>query len=68
MVPVRSRVIVAIGYNAVAHELWVHFRSRYIYVYAGVPDAVFDAFLEAPSKGRFYNRRIRRHYLSARLR
>jgi len=35
-----------------------------VYVFWGVPAAVHDAFLTAPSKGRFFNQRIRGRYAS----
>lgn len=66
LVPVVSDSIRAIGYGDSAGRLTVVFRSGYVYVFWGVPAAVHDAFLKAPSKGRFFNQRIRSRYASAR--
>jgi len=46
--------------NRLAHEvLRLEFRSRAIYDYYGVPAAVDEALLGAPSKGSYFNRVIR---------
>ena len=67
MVPVRSRVLVAVGYSPLAHELRVQFRGWRIYAYQGVPERIYEELLAAPSKGRYYNRVIRGHYVAVRL-
>ncbi|MCC7206843.1 MAG: KTSC domain-containing protein [Anaerolineae bacterium] len=54
--PVESTVIEAIGYSRV---LEIHFESGRIYQYYDVPDDIFDAMLNAPSKGKFFNQNIR---------
>lgn len=61
-----SRSVRAIGYDARGGRLTVVFRNGYRYVFFGVPAAVFEAFLAAPSKGRFFNWRVRGRYQSAR--
>ena len=67
MIPVRSRVIVAIGYNPLSQELHIQFRQWRVYVYLGVPENVYTALMTAPSKGRYYNRVIRGRYRAVRV-
>ncbi len=59
MIYVDSSNVEAIGYDADAQELHVQFISGGTYVYFGVPSAIFDAFMLAPSKGSFLNREIK---------
>jgi KTSC domain len=66
MPEVVSRVIRRIAYDKARGELTVIFRETGTYVYAGVPPAVYDAFLAAPSKGAFFNESIRDQYRIAR--
>jgi KTSC domain len=54
--PVESTVIEAIGYSRV---LEIRFESGQVYQYYDVPDDIFDAMLDAPSKGKFFNQNIR---------
>lgn len=54
--PVESTVIEAIGYSRV---LEIRFESGQVYQYYDVPDDIFDAMLNAPSKGKFFNQNIR---------
>jgi lysyl-tRNA synthetase class 2 len=62
MVFVLSTAIEAIGYDGARGELWIRFRETGTYVYPGVPRGVFDAFLEADSKGVFFNEAVRSRY------
>jgi hypothetical protein len=57
-----STVIRNYLYDAATGELWVTFVTGRRYVYAAVPQAVFDAFKAAPSRGRFFNLEIRDRY------
>lgn len=59
---VASSSIAAIGYNAEERALWVQFVSGRTYRYDDVPQATYEAFLRADSKGRFFNREIRDTY------
>jgi KTSC domain-containing protein len=45
-----------------SEELTVVFRSGRVYVYRQVSEEVFLALKAAPSKGAFFNRRIRDRY------
>lgn len=62
MIPVVSSNIVAIGYSDVCKVLQVDFVNRTRYRYFDVPPQVFQAFLDAPSKGRFLNNIIKSEY------
>ena len=62
---VESSNIEAIGYDDDGQELHVHFLSGGQYVYHNVPREIFDAFLQAPSKGSFLNREIKNVYMFA---
>jgi len=60
--PVSSRSIAAIGYDDDAEVLEVEFVSGSVYRYRGVSQDVFEDFRQAPSKGGFFNQRIRDAY------
>lgn len=51
-----------VGYEPASKVLQVIFRDRSSYHYFGVPEAVFESFREAPSKGAYFNRAIRGAY------
>jgi KTSC domain len=48
-----SSVIRSYLYDPTKSELWITFVSGRRYIYAGVPQPVFDAFKAAPSRGIF---------------
>ncbi|HOE01214.1 MAG TPA: KTSC domain-containing protein [Kiritimatiellia bacterium] len=63
MQAVESSLIAKVGYSADAKELVVQMHnSSDIYVYKGVPQAVYDDFLAADSKGAFYVKNIKGQY------
>jgi hypothetical protein len=64
---VDSTAIQAIDYDAERAKLLVRFVSGEQYVYVGVPGEVHRSFLEADSKGRFFQAKIRDHYPFNRL-
>jgi hypothetical protein len=57
-----STVIRNYLYDPAKSELWITFVTGRKYVYAAVPQDVFDAFKSAFSRGTFFNREIRDHY------
>lgn len=59
---VESSVISFVHYDEAAAELHVLFTTGKAYVYFGVPSRVYDALLEAPSIGSFFNAQIRNAY------
>jgi hypothetical protein len=57
-----SSVIAGLDYNPTTHMLEVEFRTGRVYHYFGVPKAEYEALLNAPSLGRYFNREIRNRY------
>ncbi|MGD0741866.1 MAG: KTSC domain-containing protein [Acidimicrobiales bacterium] len=62
----RSQTFVGYGYVKRGGHLTLTFRKgdQDTCRYHGVPLAVYEAFLRAPSKGSFYNKRIKDKYLA----
>ena len=56
---VESTTLRAFAYDDGREILQLEFLSRAIYHYYGVPAAVHEALLGAPSKGSYFNRVIR---------
>lgn len=67
MPAVESAAISAIEHDAASGRLAIQFVSGEVYAYDGVPRAVYAAMLEAPSKGSFFQERIRDLYPFVRL-
>lgn len=59
MPAVESSVIRHVAYDAAERFLEVTFTSGRRYVYGDVPAAIYRAFLEAESKGTYFNAEIR---------
>jgi lysyl-tRNA synthetase class 2 len=64
---VDSAAISEIDYDAARTKLLVRFMSGERYVYVGVPGEVHRSFVEADSKGRFFQQQIRDRYPYNRL-
>ena len=64
---VDSTAIREIDYDADRDKLLVRFVSGEAYVYVGVPAEVGRSFVEADSKGRFFQSQIRDRYPFNRL-
>lgn len=56
---VESTTLRAVAYDGGRGVLQLEFCTRTIYHYYGVPAAVYEALLCAPSKGNYFNRQIR---------
>ena len=56
---VESTSLATVGYDENLRRLQLEFCSRAVYLYFGVPAAVHQALLDAPSKGRYFNQSIR---------
>jgi hypothetical protein len=63
----RSSSIAAAGYDRDCRTLRVRYIGGGTYDYREVAASVFDALLEAPSKGQFVNWQIKPHYRYTRL-
>lgn len=60
MTPVSSSNVARIGFeNGV---LRVQFHNGYVYEYYNVPESVYKAFLNAPSKGQFVHYNLKGFY------
>ena len=64
---VDSTAISEIDYDAERAKLLVRFTSGERYVYVGVPGEVHRSFVDADSKGRFFQSQIRGRYPFNRL-
>ncbi|MEG6509263.1 KTSC domain-containing protein [Methyloligella sp. 2.7D] len=61
-----SDVIRAFFYDVADRSLTVRFQSGGLYVYDEVPEEVYRALAEAPSRGTYFKEHIRDHYPSRR--
>lgn len=61
-VEVGSEVIAGIAYDDASRACEVRFANGRVYRYDGVPRSVFDWWMRAPSKGAFFNRKVRDVY------
>jgi hypothetical protein len=64
---VVSTTLTTVVYDSLRNVLQLEFRSRAVYRYFGVPAAVHEALLAAPSKGTYFNRAIRGRYAYVRV-
>ena len=60
--PVSSSSLKSIGYDSDGKLLEVEFHSLAVYVYRNVPLWAFEGLAAAPSKGRYFEKRIRDRY------
>ena len=56
---VESSALATVAYDETQSLLQLEFCSRTVYLYFDVPPAVHQALLDAPSKGRYFNRAVR---------
>jgi KTSC domain len=56
---VESSTLATVAYDATRELLQLGFCSGAVYQYFGVPAAVYQALLDAPSKGGYFNHAIR---------
>lgn len=61
---VKPSKIISVGYNSATSDLFVKYLGHRIYRYRGVPPAVVEALLKAPSASAFVSAHIDRHYAS----
>lgn len=64
---VVSTTLSTVAYDGIRNVLQLEFRSRAVYRYFGVPGAVHEALLDAPSKGSYFNQAIRGRYAYVRV-
>jgi lysyl-tRNA synthetase class 2 len=56
---VPSSTLATVAYDQANQMLRLEFRNHAVYWYFGVPPAVHQSLLVAPSKGAYFNRNIR---------
>ena len=61
-IPVTSRAIRSVGYDADARVLEIEFSRGRLYQYDEVPASVYEWLLRAPNKGAYIARVIADHY------
>lgn len=66
-IPVSSSNIASIGYDQETQTLQVEFIKGSIYQYFDVPQAVYEEFINAESKGRYLAQQIKGNYRYARV-
>ena len=59
VITVESTGLATVGYDEARERLQVEFGGRAIYHYFGVPAAIHQTLLGAPSKGSYFNQAIR---------
>jgi hypothetical protein len=59
---VRSSLILSIGYNPFEQILEVELKGGNLYQYYHVPQDVYNSFMRAASKGKFFDSYIKGHY------
>ena len=62
MVQVESEAIAEIDYDAERSTMFVRFVEGGWYSYFAVPRRVYEAFISAPSRGRFFHGHIRNQF------
>jgi hypothetical protein len=53
--PVASSNILSAGYDAPSETLEVEFQNGTVYQFYNISQELYDQFMGAPSKGRFFN-------------
>jgi hypothetical protein len=66
-VVVESTTLITVAYDADHMILQLEFRDQTIYHYFGVPVDLYRGLLAAPSKGHYFNQRIRDRFPYFRL-
>lgn len=64
MLPINSTMASAVGYDGQRKILQIEFNSGSVYQYADVERETWERFLASNSKGKFFNKEIKGHYVS----
>ena len=65
---VESSSLRSIGYDRATATLEVEFKNGGVYRYANVPPALWSAFRDCNSKGKFFLEQVRDHFPPTRVR
>ena len=60
---VQSTSLASVGYDSAGKILEVEFLTGAVYRYMGVPEKVYRDLLAADSKGKYFSKNIRGHYV-----
>lgn len=63
MIKVKSSAINSIGYDEKTNTLYIEFKKKHVYVYLNVSNKEKKDFLSAESKGKYFNRKIKKKYI-----
>src|ERR1700757_279777 len=61
-VPVKSGLFSSAAYRAGARQLYLRFHDGKIYRFFDCPVTVYNEFVAAASKGRYFSQQIRNHF------
>jgi hypothetical protein len=65
---VQSSALSSVGYSKRRHSLEIEFANGAVYRYLDVSPSVYRDLISAESKARYYDRNIKKHYRSLRVR
>ena len=65
--PVQSSHIKSLGFDPRTNTMAVQFREGGIYHYHATPPQLYEEFLAAPSKGKFFRSAIKSRFRSAKV-
>lgn len=57
-----SEALAATAFDPVKHQLYLRFRTGKMYRYFDFPPNLFEEFLAAESKGKYFSEHIREHF------
>ncbi|MCG8404153.1 MAG: KTSC domain-containing protein [Phycisphaerales bacterium] len=59
-ISVESSSLASVGYEPDTSKLEVEFNTGEVYQYSGVPTNVYDGLMAAPSKGKYFDRYVKK--------
>lgn len=65
--PVWSSNIVSVGYDGPSETLEIEFVRGSVYQFYNVPQSIYDAFIAAPSAGKFFAYQIKDRFPYSRV-
>jgi hypothetical protein len=65
---VKSSNIKSLGYDETTQKLEVEFKAGGLYQYAAVPKGLYERFMSAPSKGRFFDQNVKEKFRTSKIR
>jgi hypothetical protein len=66
-IPVSSRNLSSVGYDADSQTLEIEFNHGGVYQYAGVPEGEHQGLMSADSLGKYFNANIKDRYPCTKL-